>query len=182
MLRSRTLRLCLATASALAGLLPLNGHADDFPTVMARVDTASEATVFLVPPMALFRTSLDEAGMQTASCRYATTDPAAIRALAGLLKDGRLATNVVYARPDMREGVYLTLADGARVKLLLQDNHGGKSPVSGLAETFLAGNPQTVSVTGAQTLAVDLRRWAVAYGGTGTGSACNRQTPVADPR
>ena len=155
------------------------GHAMDLPRLVTSADTAAGATVYLVPPMAVFRQSLDETRMQSAACRFTTTDPAAVRALVALLQAGELHDNAVYQRPDLREGVYLTLADGMQLKVLLQDNPGSRLPVGGVAETSIGGNLQSVAVSARQSLAADVRQWAAARGGTGTGSACDRLVPVS---
>ncbi len=162
-----------------AALAPLTAAAIDLPSLMQRADTASRATVFLVPPMALFRNALDERGMQAASCRYVTADPAALRALVGLVRTAYMVGTPVYQRPDIREGVYLTLDDGSLLKLLIQDNLGGRSPVAGIAEVDVGGDLRSTAVVARQTLASNLRGWAARQGGTGSGSACDRQTPMS---
>lgn len=177
MLRHRA-RLSIVAATTSLLLVGFDSDAMDLPSQVARTDTAVEATVFLVPPMLVFRTSLDEARMQAQACRYATSDPAAIRAVAALLKAADVTANVVYQRPDLREGVYLSFADGSQLKFLLQDNNGGRSPVAGVAETSSAGTFQNVGVTANETLATDLRRWAAASGGIGAGSPCNRRSAI----
>ena len=179
MLRPLFPRLIVAVAAALSASA---SHAMDLAGWIGRSQTASSVTVFLVPPMALFNTSLGEAQMQAAGCRFTTVDAAAIGALATLLKAGKVDGNVVYQRPDIREGVYLTLADGGQLKLLLEDNNGGKLPVVGVAETAVGGDFERVAVTAGRTLATDVRRWAATHGGEGTGSACNRLSPVAAER
>ncbi|MEO8935325.1 MAG: hypothetical protein ABI277_15345 [Burkholderiaceae bacterium] len=181
MSRTPASRLRLAAAVACIALSGSAAGALDFPALIGQADTASDATVYLVPPMALFRMALDEPRMQSASCRYTTTDPAAIRALVGLLRASDISGNEVYQRPDVREGIYLTLADGTQFKLLLQDNFGGKLPVRGVAETSNGGDLHTVSVTTKSTLATAVREWAATRGGAGTGSACSRQSAVAGP-
>jgi hypothetical protein len=154
-------------------------HAMDLPTLVTRADTAAGATVYLVPPMAVFRSSLDETHMQSAACRFSTTDPDAVRALVALLQSNELHDNAVYQRPDLREGVYLTLADGMQLKVLLQDNPGSRLPVSGVAETSIGGNLQSVAVSARQSLATDVREWAMTRGGVRTGSACDRLVPAS---
>lgn len=172
-------RSLLAVAFALAAS---TSHAMDLPTLVTRADTAAGATVYLVPPMAVFRASLDETRVQAAACRFTTTDPAAVRALVALLQASELHDNPVYQRPDLREGVYLTLADGMQLKVLLQDNPGGRLPVAGIAETSIGGNLQSVSVSARQTLSADVRRWAAeltsSRGAVRTGSACDRLVPA----
>lgn len=182
MFRPSLARTCaaIATASLLSFASP--SRAFDLQALLARVDTSTEATLYLVPPMAVFRTSLDEAYMQAEACRYTTSDPAAVRAMVALVKGANIGTRVVYQKPDIREGVYLTLGDGVLLKLLMQDNFGGKLPVDGIAETSVGGNLQTASITASQTTAVALRDWAARRGGVGVGSACSRQSAApAEP-
>ena len=174
MRRSRLIRSCLCLA---AGWVAAPGHAMDLPGLMGRADTAVNATVFLVPPMALFRSSLDEARMQSSACRYYTTDPAAIRALVALLKAAGVNAASVYQKPDMREGVYLTLPDGAQLKLLLQDNPGSRLPVNGVAESINGGDLQSVAMTASASMSSDIRAWAASRGGVGAGTACERLVP-----
>ena len=162
----------------IAALAPFAAAAVDLPSLMRRADTASQATVFLVPPMALFRDALDEGRMQAASCRYVTADPAAVRALADLLRSADLVDAPVYQRPDIREGVYLTLDDGTQLKLLLQDNLGGRSPVTGVAEVTVGGEIRSTAVVARPTLAANVRGWADRQGGAGSGSACDRLKPM----
>lgn len=181
MSRTHASRLRLAAAAAATVVFASAASAMDFPALIGQADAASGATVYLVPPMALFRMALDEPQMQSASCRYTTAAPVAIRALVGLLRASDISGNEVYQRPDLREGIYLTLADGTQLKLLLQDNFGGKLPVRGVAETSTGGDLQTVSVTARSTLATAVRVWAATHGGTGIGSACSRQSAVAGP-
>ena len=152
----------------------------DLPSSLGRTATAAGATVFLVPPMAVYRESLDETRMRSEGCRYSTADVAAIRSLAAVLADGRVTSTPVYQRPDLREGVYFVFADESRLKVLLQDNFGGRLPVNGIAETSNGNDLQSVAVLAKETLATDLRRWAARYGGVGTGAACDRQVPPPD--
>lgn len=168
-LRASLVGACLLASASTA-------HALDLPAALGQIDGATSATLYLVPPMAIFGTSLDEARMQAASCRYATSDRTAIAALTRLIAAGGVTGSAVYQRPDMREGVYLTLADGAVLKIFLQDNNGGGLPVGGIAEQANGGNLQRVAITASKTLSADLRRWAT--GRTdGTGSACDRMVP-----
>ena len=178
MSRHRPFRLCLAIVAACLGLAGTAHAAIDLPASVAMTDSASTVDVFLVPPMMIFRASLDEAQMQMQACRYATSDPAAIRAMAALFKAAAVAASMVYQRPDIREGVYFTMADGSQLKLLLQDNNGGRAPVTGVAGTTRGSDLQTVGVTARPTLATDLRQWASTHGGAGAGAACNRRMDV----
>ncbi len=165
--------LALAAASACVPALGL-----DLPTLIGSTDTASSATVYLVPPMAVFTTTLDEGHMQLSACRYTTSDPASVRALVALLAGAGVAGTPLYQRPDVREGVYLTLTDGSQLKFLLQDNNGSRLPVIGVAENSTSGSSTRVSVTARRDLALDLRKWAEMRGGSGTGSSCDRQSAV----
>lgn len=174
--RFRSIRLALFVA--LAGLATA-GHAMDLPALVDRVDPAAGATVFLVPPMALFRTSLDETRMQATACRVKTTDTAAVQALVALLKTSALHDLPVYQRADLREGIYLTLTDGMQLKLLLEDNDGSKLPVIGVVETSLGGNLQSAAINARATLAADVRAWAATQGGARSGSACDRLVPAS---
>ena len=173
---SRSFRLSLLVVLA---CVATTGRAMDLPALLERADPAVGATVFLVPPMALFRTSLDETRMQATACRFTTTDSAAVNALLALLKTGGLHDNPVYQRPDLREGIYLTLGDGMQLKVLLEDNAGSKLPVVGVAETSLGGNLQSAAISARSTLAGDVRAWAATYGGTRSGSACDRLVPTS---
>jgi len=176
MLHSRSFRPGLFATLALVATA---GRAMDLPALVNRADAAVGATVYLVPPMALFRASLDEARMQSAACRFTTTDVTAVNALLALLKGSGLHDNPVYQKPDLREGLYLKLTDGTQLKLLLEDNAGSRLPVVGIAETSSGGNLQSVAVSARATLAGDVRSWAATYGGTRSGSACDRLVPAS---
>ncbi len=155
----------------------------DLATMIDRAASASQATVLLVPSMALYRNRIDEGRLESAGCRYATSDPAAIHALVGLFKGADISVDAVYQALDLREGVYLTLSDGSLLKFFLQDNFGGRLPVKGQAETSAAGEVHSMTVTARQTLAADLRTWAARLG-PGVGGACDRMAGAsahADP-
>jgi hypothetical protein len=144
--------------------------------------TASVATVVLVPPMAVFKDPLDQRGLQNSGCHYTTSDAGAIRVLAAILTQAQVTANPVYQRADLREGAYFSLADGRKFSVLFADNRGGKLPVMGIAETTNGGQIQSAAVSARSTLSMDVRGWAKTYGGAGTGSTCDLQTPVAqDP-
>jgi hypothetical protein len=117
--------------------------------------------------------------MQATACRFTTSDTAGVNALLALLKTSELHDSPVYQRADLREGVYLTLADGTQFKLLIGDNAGSRLPVIGVAETSLGGNLRSAAIVARATLAGDVRAWAATYGKTGTGSACDRLVPAA---
>ena len=180
MTRFRALPASIAACLGLhVGLHAATASAIDLPSFMSRADTATQADVFVVPPMSVFRTPLDEAHMQGQGCHFVTSDPAAIRALAAMLQRASIEQSPVYQRPDIREAVYLTLADRTQLKFLLQDNNGGRLRVAGVAETTAGGDVRTVAVTAGETLAGDLRGWADARGGVGSGAACDRLKPPA---
>ena len=155
----------------------------DVDASLQRIDTATVATVVLVPPMAVFQSPLNQAGLRDAGCHYTTDDVAAIRSLVALVKAANVNANALYQRPDMREGVYFTLADGSKFSLLYADNSESHVPLLGLAETTVGGQVQSGSVSVRPTLSLQVRDWAKRYGGTGTGSTCNLQfaTTPADP-
>ena len=176
MIRLRPLHLSASIGLCL-GLHAVAAFALDLPAAMGRADTATQADVFVVPPMSLYRSDLDEARMQGQSCHFVTSDPAAIRALATLLQRAAIEPSAVYQRPDIREAVYLTLADRSQLKFLFQDNNGGHLRVNGVAETTAGGDVRTVAVTAGETLSRDLRGWADARGGAGSGPACDRLKP-----
>jgi len=161
------------------GLFCGASHALDLPPLMERANTVTEASVVLVPPMMLYRVDLNETGMRQEGCNYVTFDPAALRALVTMLRAADVHVSPVYQRPDMREGVYLVLADGSRLSFFVQDNKGGHLPVQGIVEYSMSGDIQSSAITAAPTLSTDLRTWAATHGGTGEGAACNRK-PLPD--
>ena len=177
-------RTALATSIIAAYLVCSPAHAAlDLSDAMQAIGTASVATVVLVPPMAVFRNSLNQAGLQANGCHYTTADPTAIRSLVALLQTAGVATNAVYQRPDIREGAYFTLANGGRFSLLIADNNGGRLPVMGIAEGTDGGQIQSVSVSAKSTLSRDVRGWARRFGGAGSGTACDLQSETAeDPK
>ncbi len=158
--------LLVASASAAAGAM-------DLPALIGQADTATQVSVALVPSMMRFRIVLDENAMRRFACRFDSVDPAAIHALVALFEKAGLAVQPMYQKPDIREGVYLTLADGSRLSFFLQDNFGGRSPVIGVVESYAAGTLQSVAFTARSTLAGDVRDWASAQAGEGTGYACH---------
>ena len=164
-----------AVFAAALGLLCGASRAVDLPLMMERSNTATEASVVLVPPMSIYRVDLNETGMRQEGCRYVTFDAAALRSLTSLLRAADVRASPVYQRPDMREGVYLVLADGSHLSFFLQDNNGGHLPVLGVVEVSTSGDIQSTAVTAAPTLAADLRTWVAMHGGTGEGAACNRK-------
>ena len=168
--------LCCSLLVTVAAALP--ARALELGPVLERARASSDATVILVPPMAVYRASLDEAALQGAGCRYRTTDPAAVRALVRLLAVSGLREGVVYKRPDAREAVYITTPDGELLKFLFADNAGAHVPVDGTVETSTGGTIQSGAVVGGERLAVDLRRWTAANGGVGTGASCDRQSGI----
>lgn len=154
----------------------------DMPALLRSAETAVAATVLLIPPMSIYRNPVTEAELQQESCRYATVDAPAIRALVGLLKNAGVAAAPVYQKPDIREAVYLTLADGGRLNFFVQDNNGGRLPVLGVVETSTSGQLRSNAITAQSTLSTDLRTWAAKSGGTGDGAACNRRSvPIEAP-
>lgn len=180
MFRPIACRVIASLAACLAGV----AGAADLSTLIDRAASASEATVLLVPSMTFYRTRVDENRIERVACRYATSDPAAIRALVALFKAADVGVDPVYQVLDLREGVYLTLGDGSLLKFFLQDNFGGALPVRGLAETSASGTVQSMAITAKRSLAADLRSWAAMLGDAGSGNACDRppQSPVhADP-
>lgn len=173
-------RMALAVLGLFSGV---SQAALDLPVAMQGIETASVATVVLVPPMAIFRVPLDALALQNQGCHYTTDDPASIRALVAMLRAADVTMNPVYQRPDIREGVYFTLADGSRFSVLVADHSGGRLPVLGVAEASSGGSIQSASVSAKPTLSGDLRDWAKQRSdGTSNGSACQLQSPVAkDP-
>ncbi len=178
MSRLRAPRHALAAASIVLASLAAPAHAVDVPSLIGQADDAALVTVYLVPSMMIYRSGLDEAHMQQQSCRYATSGPAGIRAVVKLLKAANLAASAIYQSLDLREGVYLTMADGSQSTFVFQDNHGGRTPVLGVAGTSGGGSFQTTAVIANQNLSEDLRAWAVQFGGVGSGSACERAVPL----
>ncbi len=168
----------LASSSAVRAAEPL-----DMTALLRSAETAVEATVLLIPPMSIYRNPVTEAELQQEACRYATVDPPAIGKLISLLKDAGVATSPVYQKPDIREGVYLTLNDGGRLNFFVQDNNGSRLPVQGVVETSSSGQLRSIAITAQPTLSTDLRTWAAHSGGTGDGAACNRKTlPLEAPK
>ena len=161
---------CASTASRALDLAP----------AMERVRTTTEAVVLLVPPMSIYRNGLTEASLHQEGCRHETSDPQAVGALVALLESSKIAINPVFQQPDVREGVYLALADGSRLAYFFADNNGGRLPVLGIIETSNAGQVQSSAITAASTLSTDLRQWSATYGGSGDGAACNRRPPPTD--
>ncbi len=170
-------------ALALLGLFSgVSQAALDLPVAMQGLETATVATVVLVPPMAIYRVPLDALALQEQGCHYTTDDPAAIRRLAAVLRSADVTANPVYQRPDIREGAYFTLGDGSKFSMLVGDHAGGRLPVLGVAETSSGGSIQSASVSANATLSDALRDWARTRDGTSRGLACNLQSPVAqDP-
>lgn len=166
-----TLLTAIATAS-------LPARALDMAPVMERARGSSDATVILVPPMAIYQAALDEAALQSAGCRYRTTDPVAVRALVQLLDGAGLRDSPVYKRPDAREAVYLTTPEGELLKFLFADNSGAHVPVDGVVESSTGGNAQSGAVVANDRLSTELRRWTAANGGVGTGRSCARQSGI----
>ena len=154
----------------------------DLAALIDRAASASEATVLLVPPMTLYRSNVTENRLESVACRYATADPAAVRALVALFRNADVSVDRVYQSLDLREGVYLTMGDGSLLKFFLQDNFGGTLPVRGLAETSSSGTVQSMTITAKRTLAADLRAWAAKFAAGGDGG-CDRvvQAPRVDP-
>jgi hypothetical protein len=183
-MRRSIVRPCLVFAAFAAGTFSGASRAAlDLAAPLQATAGAGVATVVLVPPMAVYRSSLDQAGLQTQGCHYTTGDPAAIRLLAAILKSADVTVNPVYQRPDIREGVYFTLADGSKFSVLIADNSGGKLPVMGIAETTVGGQIQSASVSSRSTLSTDVREWVKEHGGAGTGNGCDLQSAVAeDPK
>jgi hypothetical protein len=183
-MRRSIVRSCLVFAAFAVGMFSNASRAAlDLAVPMLAIDGASVATVVLVPPMAVYRSPLDQAGLQTQGCHYTTGDAAAIRRLAAMLRSANVTVNPVYQRPDIREGVYFTLADGSKFSLLIADNSGGKVPVIGIAETTAGGQIQSASVSSGSTLSVDVREWVKQHGGAGTGNGCDLQSSTAeDPK
>jgi hypothetical protein len=176
--RPRVLHLFLVAAFVGFGSLATAARAIDVARLIGQADDAAVVTVYLVPPMMLYRAALDEARMQEQSCRYATSEPAGIRAVVKLLKAANVETSAVYQSLDLREGVYLTMADGSQSTFVFQDNHGGRTPVLGVAGSSGGGIFQTTAVIANQNLSEDLREWAVQFGGVGSGPACARAVPL----
>jgi hypothetical protein len=152
----------------------------DLVGALAGLDGANVATVVLVPPMAVFKDALNSAGLQNAGCHYTTADPTAIRVLVAILKTADATVNPVYQRPDMREGVYFAMNDGTKFSILFADHSSGRLPVLGVAEAVNGGQIQSTSVLAKASLSTDVRTWARHYGGAGTGTACNLQSPTAE--
>ena len=136
--------------------------------------------MLLVPPMSIYRDGLTEVSLHHEGCRHETSDAKAVGALVALLESSKIATVPVFQQPDVREGVYLSLADGSRLAFFFADNNGGRLPVQGIVETSNAGILQSSAVTAAPTLSTDLRQWSATYGGAGDGAACNRRPPPTD--
>ncbi len=170
-------------AFAVLGLLSGASQAAlDLPVAMQGLETATVATVVLVPPMAIFRVPLDALALQNQGCHYTTDDPASIRRLATALRAADVTMNPVYQQPDIREGVYFTLGDGSKFSVLVADHAGGRLPVLGVAEASRGGSIQSASVSANASLSEALRDWAKTRDGTSRGLACNLQSPVAqDP-
>jgi hypothetical protein len=183
-MRRSIVRSCLVVAAFAAGMFSNASRAAlDLTVPMQAIDGASVATVVLVPPMAVYRLPLDQAGLQTQGCHYTTGEAAAIRRMAAILKSADVTVNPVYQRPDIREGVYFTLGDGSKFSVLIADNSGGKLPVMGIAETTAGGQIQSASVSSKATLSADVREWAKQHGGEGTGNGCDLQSSTAeDPK
>ena len=152
----------------------------DLAPAMEHVKTTTEAVVLLVPPMSIYRNGLTEASLHQEGCRHETSDAKAVGALVALLESAQIAINPVFQQPDVREGVYLALADGSRLAFFFADNNGGRLPVLGIVETSNAGQVQSSAITAAPTLSTDLRQWSATYGGSGDGAACNRRPPPVD--
>ena len=181
MLRPFVIRAAVSLA-VLCG--PGAAMAADLPALIDRAASATEATVLLVPSMTFYRNDVTESRLESVGCRYATSDPAAIRSLVGLFKAADVSVDPVYQALDLREGVYLTMSDGSLLKFFLQDNFGGRLPVKGRAETSASGEVRSMTVTARQTLATDLRAWAATLGTAGVGGACDRMagsSAHADP-
>ena len=181
MTRPSVVRVLSSSALALAGALSMPVHAADLAPLLDRVDGATDVTVILVPPMAIFRDPLDERALQAAGCRYRITEPAALRTLVQLLRGSDLRGSEVYKRPDAREAVYLTTADGGQLRFLFADNAGSRVPVDGVLEAGSGGNAQFAAFRAGDRLPTELRRWTATHGGVGTGSACERQAGVTEP-
>lgn len=181
MTRPSVARFLSSGALAIAGALAVSAHAADLAPLLDRIDGATDVTVILVPPMAIFRDPLDERALQAAGCRYRVTEPAALRTLVGLLRAAGLRGSDVYKRPDAREAVYLTTADGAQLKFLFADNAGARVPVDGVLEADSGGNARFAAFRAGDRLPTELRRWTATHGGIGTGSACERQAGLTEP-
>jgi hypothetical protein len=177
MLGRSTSRLCLVVAALGITLFSAASRALDLKPWLDRAGTATDVTVFLVPSMMNFRFSLDETAMQRFSCRYSPSDPEAVTELIDMLKTADVKLDAVYQRPDMREGVYLTFADGSHLTFMLQDNYGGRTPVLGVVETFATGEFQSAAFMARSTLAADVRTWASTKGGPGAGYLCRNNQP-----
>ena len=182
-MRRSTRFTALPLALAVAALTAPAHAALDLDGALRQIDAATVATVVLVPPLAIFQSPLNQAGLRDAGCHYTTDSVPAIRSLAALVRGGHPTTNPVYQRPDMREGVYFTLADGTKFSVLFGDNSESRLPLLGIAETTAGGQIQSASVSVRAALALDVRNWAKQYGGPGSGSSCNLQfsTTPADP-
>lgn len=165
--------LSLVAVCGVSAVMTASAASADLASLIDRAASASQATVLLVPPMTLYRTRIDEGRLENAGCRYATSDPVAIRALVGLFRNADVSVDRVYQTLDLREGVYLTMDDGSLLKFFLQDNMGGNLPVKGVAETSASGSVRSMTITGRRTLAVDLRTWAAKFVAAGNGT-CDR--------
>lgn len=173
-------RLSLLVAALGLACASTTSRALDLAPAMERVRTTTEVVVLLVPPMSIYRNGLTEASLHQEGCRHETSDAKAVGALVALLEASSIAINPVFQQPDVREGVYLKLADGSRLAFFFADNNGGRLPVLGVLESSSAGQVQSSAITAASTLSTDLRQWSATYGGDGEGAACNRRPPSSE--
>lgn len=136
------------------------------------LQSIQEATVSLAPSSWLFYGRLDGNTLRKLGCSYSTRDPSMIAHLQDILKQNEVkdVTNKE-SQFDVRNGIFLTLADGTFIKILFGQQFAGLNTVQGMFNH--SSTSVNLSVTALDSLPQDLAKWALE---TGAPSAQNFET------
>lgn len=119
-----------------------------------------QATVILVPPSWLSYARLNEETLRKIGCVYNTSDKKFITDLKSILERNDIKTAIgSHASFELRNGIFLTLADGTTVKWLFGQKYSGQSTVPGTFNHLPAY--KDLSFTAADSLPKDLTNWAL---------------------
>jgi len=144
----------------------------DLSSHLASLQSIQEATVSLAPSSWLLYGRLDEKTLRKLGCSYSTRDPSMIARLQDILKQSEIkAAANKESKFDVRNGIFLTLADGTIIKILFGQQFSGLNTVQG---TFNRSSTNVnLFVTAIDSLPNDLIQWALE---TGAPSAQNFET------
>ena len=120
------------------------------------------AEVALISDGNAYRIDVNEDMLHGVGCTYHSLDPAQIRRLLGILKSSaKLVPSYRLKIGESRNGVFLTLADGSKIKLMFSQNFQNDDHIDGIL--YNSADQSSLKIALRKNLQPELYQWAMHY-------------------